>query len=286
MNMKEENKGTPKNAWSRLYRKKWFFPAVYLGAAALLLTLVIWFQGGNKQQPEAEGDLYKPNEHNQEAVPVVDQDEVIKMPVKDGAQMEVATKFYDYDADQKDRLAALVYHNSRYYQSTGIDLVAENGETFEVLAALSGTVSEVKEDPLLGNVVSLDHGNDVMTYYASLADVDVKVGEKIKQGDVLGTAGKNLFGKDHGNHVHFELRKNDKEVNPELYFNQPVSKLDEVVKKDEGENPVDADENGDNPADENEDNPTDEDKADETPETEDTDHDETNQTDKEEKQDQ
>lgn len=264
--MKEENKGTPKNAWSRLYRKKWFFPALYLGAAALLLTIVIWFQGGDKQQ-EAEGDLYKPNEHQQEAVPVVEQDEVIRMPVKDGTTVEIATKFYDYDADQKDRLAALVYHNSRYYQSTGIDLVSDDGETFEVIAALSGTVSEVKEDPLLGNIVSLDHGNDVTTYYASLADVDVQVGDKMKQGDVIGTAGKNLFGKEHGNHVHFELRKNDKEVNPELYFNQPVSKLDEIVQKDDEEAPSDAEENGDNSVDDNEDEPSNEDQTDETPET-------------------
>src|SRR5699024_9056410 len=102
----------------------------------------------------------------------------------------------------------------------------EDDDAFDVLASLSGTVAEIKEDPLLGNVVSLEHGDEVMTYYASLGEVDVKAGDKVKQGDVLGTAGKNLFGKDNGVHVHFELRKNDQQVNPEKYFNQPVSKIE------------------------------------------------------------
>ncbi|MDY0409474.1 hypothetical protein [Paracerasibacillus soli] len=49
--MKEENKGTPQNKWSRIYRKRWFFPAVYLVVAALLLTAVIWFQNVGNQMP-------------------------------------------------------------------------------------------------------------------------------------------------------------------------------------------------------------------------------------------
>lgn len=89
----------------------------------------------------------------------------------------------------------------------------------------------MKDDPLLGNVVALTHENDVMTYYASLNDIDVKVDDEVEQGDVLGTAGENLFGKDHGTHVHFELRKDDQEMNPEEFFNQPISKLDEALKE-------------------------------------------------------
>src|SRR5699024_4471263 len=76
-----------------------------------------------------------------------------------------------------------------------------------------------------GNVVVLSHSDDIKTYYASLHDVAVAEGDELAQGDLIGTAGKNLFGKDNGNHVHFELRKTGEEVNPEQYFNQPLSKL-------------------------------------------------------------
>lgn len=83
----------------------------------------------------------------------------------------------------------------------------------------------MKEDPLLGNVVVLSHGEDLKTYYASLGDVAVSVSDQVAQGDKLGTAGKNLFGKDNGTHLHFEIRKDGTEVNPESYFEQPASSI-------------------------------------------------------------
>jgi len=235
--MKEENKDTTKNIWRRIIQKKWFFPALYLMLAALLLSGVLWYQNVNKQpdaldedRPESANELAD-DQFDEDAEAVMDQQEVIQMPVVDNEKTEIVTKFYDYSAEQEDQEQALVEYNNRYYQSTGIDIASEDDEAFDVVASLSGTVTEVKDDPLLGNVVALTHENDVMTYYASLNDIDVKVDDEVEQGDVLGTAGENLFGKDHGTHVHFELRKDDQEMNPEEFFNQPISKLDEALKE-------------------------------------------------------
>ncbi|MEC5424488.1 peptidoglycan DD-metalloendopeptidase family protein [Virgibacillus sp. C22-A2] len=232
--MNEENNGASKNKWSRIFRKKWFFPAVYLTIAALLLSVVVWYQNLDNQIPEVldreesqeASDEFSPHPADEDAQSVMEQQEVIQMPVLDRDQAEIVTKFYDYNADQEDQENALVLYNNRYYQSTGVDIAAADDEAFEVVAALTGTVTEVKEDPLLGNVVVISHQNEVMTYYASLGEVQVKAGAKVKQGEVLGSAGKNLFGKDSGTHVYFELRKDGNHMNPELYFNQPVSSLD------------------------------------------------------------
>lgn len=231
--MKDERNSASKNNWRRIFKKKWFFPAVYLGVAALLLTIVVWYQSVDNQIKEVQDDPgvsddYIPNLHDEDAESVLDQQEIIKMPIADDDQAEIVTKFYDYDADQEDQENALVRFNNMFYQSTGIDIASADGETFDVKASLSGTVTEVKEDPILGNVVSMTHENGVETYYASLGEVDVKAGSNVKQGETIGTAGKNLFGKDNGTHVHFEIRKNDKEVNPEVFFDQPMSKLDEI----------------------------------------------------------
>jgi len=231
--MKDEKNSAPKNNWSRIFKKKWFFPAVYLTVAALLLTVVVWYQSVDNQIKDVQDDPdvsddYIPNLHDEDVESVIDQQETIKMPIADEDQAEIVTKFYDYDADQEDQENALVRFNNMFYQSTGIDIASADGETFDVKASLSGTVTEVKEDPILGNVVSISHENDVETYYASLDEVGVKAGSKVKQGDTIGTAGRNLFGKDHGIHVHFEIRKDGAEVNPEVFFNQPVSKLDEL----------------------------------------------------------
>ncbi|MGJ9458176.1 peptidoglycan DD-metalloendopeptidase family protein [Oceanobacillus sp. CF4.6] len=236
--MNEEFNGGPKNKWSRIYRKKWFFPAVYLTIAALLLSVVVWYQNMDNQIPDATDDQeltdnYSPVLDEQEAEPVIEQQELIQMPVANMDEAEIVTKFFDYNAEQADRENALIEYNNRFYQSTGVDIASANAETFDVIAAISGTVEEVKEDPLLGNVVVLTHEDGVKTYYASLDEVTVTAGSKLKQGDAVGTAGKNLFGKDNGTHVHFEIRKDGKEINPESYFNQPVSSLGSVSEEDD-----------------------------------------------------
>ncbi|MFD1064478.1 peptidoglycan DD-metalloendopeptidase family protein [Oceanobacillus locisalsi] len=237
--MKEEFKG-PKNKWSQIFRKKWFFPALYLSIAAVLLGSVIWYQnaGSDVSEPADQRDGeedYLPVMNEEDSAPVVDQQELVGMPLENTDEAEIVTKFFDYNAEQEDRENALVLYNNRYYQSTGVDIAAADAETFDVLASISGTVEEVKEDPLLGNVIVLSHSEDLKTYYASMEDVAVSVSDQVAQGDTLGTAGKNLFGKDNGTHLHFEIRKDGTEVNPESYFEQPASSIavEESAEEDE-----------------------------------------------------
>src|SRR5690625_364337 len=242
--MKETNESTKKA--TRISKKKWFFPALYTVITSFLLTGVVWYQNAQSNLIEGldedieETDSYQPNPFDEEAESVLQQDEVIKMPVSEEVQTEIVTKFYDYNAEQEDQEKGLTLYNNRYYQSTGVDIASSDGETFDVVASLSGTVTEVKEDPLLGNVVVMSHGEEVSTYYASLGEVEVEPGADLEQGEQIGTAGKNLFSEESGIHVHFEIRKGETELNPEDFFNEPLSALqdfnvDEPQEKEEQE---------------------------------------------------
>ncbi|MCG5102695.1 M23 family metallopeptidase [Oceanobacillus alkalisoli] len=239
--MNEENKFGPKKRWTRIFRKRWFFPSLYLVLAALLISAVVWYQNNGDEQDIVEEwdqtDEYSPVLNDEDAEPVMEQQEVVQLPVADSEEAQIVTKFFDYNADESEKVNALIHYNNRYYQSTGIDIATEDGESFEVVAALSGTVAEVKEDPLLGNVVVIDHADDVKTYYASLGEVNVEADAEVKQGEAIGTAGQNKFGTEHGNHVHFEVRKGDTPVNPEAVLNQPLAKLDGII--DSGESTED-----------------------------------------------
>lgn len=230
--MNEENKFGPKNRWTRIFRKRWFLPSLYLMLAALLISAVFWFQNSGSEQeaidvPSEQADDYVPIESDGTAQPVMEHQELIQLPVANLDEAEIVTNFFDYNADEAHQANALIHYNNRYYQSTGVDIAVADAETFEVVAALTGTVTEVKQDPLMGNVVIITHENDVTTYYASLDDISVAIDDEIQQGEVIGIAGKNIFGKDNGNHVHFELRKADTIMNPEEYFNQPVANLNQ-----------------------------------------------------------
>src|SRR5699024_5490966 len=108
--MKEENKGASKNKWSRIFKKKGFFPALYLTLAALLVSAVVWFQAGDDQAAEdevVEDDrmVERGSDHpDEEAEPVLGADEVIEMPVVNSEEAEIVTKFYDYDADEEEQV--------------------------------------------------------------------------------------------------------------------------------------------------------------------------------------
>ncbi|MBN8210935.1 peptidoglycan DD-metalloendopeptidase family protein [Bacillus sp. NTK071] len=216
--------------WQKLARKRWIYPAVYLGFAAIVLAAVLWMQGG--QENAGPRDLSGVNEErsafdaNDESVPVLGDSEVFKVPASEDSGVFVQKQFYDTAASTEEQQAALVFYNNTYYQNAGIDYAKEDGSSFDVKAAMTGKVVKATEDQLLGNVVHLEHANGVVTVYESLDALEVSEGDKVEQGDKLGTAGTNTFDTDAGVHVHFEVRKDGSAVNPLDVFNQPASAIE------------------------------------------------------------
>jgi len=229
--MKKENKDGTTFKWRQLFKKRWFFPALYITLAALLLTVVVWYQNLDNRIPMIDdqavevSDHYTPVDQTGEEPPEVEEEESILKPVSKDTDIEIVTKYYDYDADETEQEDALILFENHYSQSKGIDIVQSDGESFDVLASLSGTVTTVKDDPVLGTVVIISHDDGVETYYSSLTDVQVQEGMEVSQGDLLASAGKNVYGKDHGYHLHFEIRKDNVAHNPEEYFNESVASL-------------------------------------------------------------
>ena len=93
----------------------------------------------------------------------------------------------------------------------GIDIAANEGTVF--VAAMSGTCILASSEGSYGNHLFIQDG-DVITVYAHCKKLYVKQGDKITQGQELGEVGQT--GNATGPHLHFELRKEDRTVNPEL----------------------------------------------------------------------
>jgi murein DD-endopeptidase MepM/ murein hydrolase activator NlpD len=69
-----------------------------------------------------------------------------------------------------------------------------------------------------GRHVIIDHGYGYQTLYAHMSKTDVKRGQKVKRGDVIGQVGNT--GKSSGPHLHYEVIKDGKKINPaNFYFN-------------------------------------------------------------------
>lgn len=96
----------------------------------------------------------------------------------------------------------------------GIDFVAEVGEAIK--AAAGGVVVYSDRHPEYGNMVSVDHGNDLVTRYAHASKRLVKVGQVVKQGEKIAEVGST--GRSTGPHLHFEVRHKGRALNPSRFL--------------------------------------------------------------------
>lgn len=97
----------------------------------------------------------------------------------------------------------------------GIDIAAPNGTP--IYAAADGVVKTAgMNNGGYGNLVVIDHGNGVETYYGHCSRIYTKVGRSVKAGDKIAAVGST--GRSTGNHLHFEIRNNGSQINPQKYL--------------------------------------------------------------------
>jgi murein DD-endopeptidase MepM/ murein hydrolase activator NlpD len=92
----------------------------------------------------------------------------------------------------------------------GVDFVANAGTP--IYASAGGVVDYAGLDGSYGNMVEIDHGNDIVTRYAHASKVLVKVGQVVRRGQEIAEVGST--GRSTGNHLHFEVRYKGVAQNP------------------------------------------------------------------------
>ncbi len=92
----------------------------------------------------------------------------------------------------------------------GLDFSAETGTP--VVAAADGVVLSASYHPEYGNMIDIEHGDGLSSRYAHLSRMDVKVGELVKRGTLIGAVGST--GRSTGPHLHFEVRAQGVARNP------------------------------------------------------------------------
>lgn len=121
----------------------------------------------------------------------------------------------------KDYSAERLQFNSTLKQweaHKGVDLKANVGD--KVFAIAGGKITSVETTHLMGTTITIEHKNGFVSSYSSLnSQVQLKVGDSVKAGDVIGTIDNSAKGEvEEGVHLHFELKKEGKKVDPNLYF--------------------------------------------------------------------
>ncbi|MCI3921383.1 M23 family metallopeptidase [Paenibacillus sp. TRM 82003] len=208
--------------WKRLLAKKWVFPATYMAAAAIILTLMWAYQNNEAAAPVTEDEIQlgvtgdvTGETQGPDAIAVTAEPETLGWPVQDQASLEVIMGYFDVNNTTEDNQAAMVEYGDTFTPHTGIDIASPNNEAFDVLAAMSGTVTRVEQVPVVGQLIEITHENGLSTVYSALEDVQVSEGDEVAKGDMIARSGRSELEKEHGLHVHFEVWQNGQPVNPE-----------------------------------------------------------------------
>ncbi len=187
-------------------------------AAAITLTVVFFPQPGDSQLDNNDPPIENPDDNDDDKDDDDDDDEdpgepggteiVFSLPVS-GATVSTGYTFW-YNSTL-----------NRYNLHTGVDFKAEAGTS--VTAAYAGTVESVTQTLLEGGKVVIDHGNGLKTEYASIdVSESLRAGDKVEQGDVLGTvsAAADAMGNEYneGAHLHFEVVEDGESIDPVAYL--------------------------------------------------------------------
>ena len=128
------------------------------------------------------------------------------------------------DVDFSDTVLVFSPTMNDYRTHTALDLSATLGQ--EVMAVADGVVKNIWQDPFMGTCVSIEHTGNAVSYYKNLDPVVAEglvIGASVKAGDVIGAVGESAMNEvAQDPHLHFELKVNDKHVDPKEHIKFPL----------------------------------------------------------------
>ncbi|MGD9589899.1 MAG: M23 family metallopeptidase [Pyrinomonadaceae bacterium] len=111
-----------------------------------------------------------------------------------------------------------------YEFHAGMDIDGERGDM--VVAPANGTVTEAGWKGGYGQFIEIDHGNGLKTRYGHLSKIEIAAGDVLARGQLIGNVGST--GRSTGPHLHYELRLNERPINPRRFLPQEPTELKKI----------------------------------------------------------
>jgi len=152
-------------------------------------------------------------------------DEVIEMALKKSDMMASIPAIQPVKNKELKRIASGYGRRiDPYYKKLkfhyGVDFSAPKGTP--IYATGDGTVEKAKKSRRgFGNHIVINHGYGYESLYAHMSNYTVRTGQKVKRGDIIGYVGST--GKSTAPHLHYEVHKDGKKINPAYYFHNDLS---------------------------------------------------------------
>ena len=156
--------------------------------------------GNNPSKPTADNVSDEPYS-SEESTVSKNETVVFSMPVEGKIIKDFSDSTLQYSS---------TYSDMRLH--TGIDIACKTGTS--VSSCSDGKVTAIEENTPMGNVVTIEHKNGIIAKYASVDNLTVKKGDTLKAGDIIGTVSTVPSECNDEAHLHFEVYKGDKAVDP------------------------------------------------------------------------
>lgn len=208
--------------------KSWVVPVIYvLSFTVIVLSLMFIGKYFNKEVDTEEtiklGSIETIFDNEEPIISVVKPtNETVNHPYL-MENVSIAKNYYDKNGSEDNQLRSLIYYKNTYMENTGI--IYTGDVKFDVVSVLDGTITSITKDDILGNVVEIMHTNELITVYSCLDEVFVKVGDTVKQNDVIGNSGQVGIDNGYENALLFEVNYKGALINPMDFYNMKISDL-------------------------------------------------------------
>lgn len=186
------------------------------------VVLVVSLTSNNVVEPDSpvvvDPDVDQPTVTPDDGNPTTPKTEIVKVYFASPVDYESVSMSYTDGTNE-----IFVFNKTLNYWTThnALDLAAADGA--DVCAMYDGTVLDVSESYGMGNIVTIDHGDNVIATYASLGDVTVTKGQTVAKGEKIGEVSSTAsFEFSDGAHLHLEVAVDGNNVDPTAYVNGEI----------------------------------------------------------------
>lgn len=200
--------------------KKIIIPSIYAVSVLVIIgSIFLLVKGVDNYLKKSIDYNYSIKNVLEDTVPVVGKTQLIIKPYL-SESVSIGKYFYDYEGEKSEQEKSLIYYENTYMQNSGVDYISNSA--FDIVSILDGEVISFEEDNTLGNIVQIKHENDLISIYQGIDEVSVKKGDKINQGQILGTSGTSKINPEYTSALHFEIYYKGEIMDPENLYSLSI----------------------------------------------------------------
>lgn len=204
--------------------KKILIPSLYVGVIGLMIGCSTVILNAIKNYVSVD-ENYKftiDNVFDGDIVPVMksENDSIVRPYISDS--VKIGRYFYDYESETEKQESSIISYENVYMQNTGVDYVDD--EEFEIVSILDGEIIGIEDNEIYGKIITIKHGDNLITRYCNVNNVLVSVGYKVSQGEIIASSNSSVF--DNNEMLHFEVIYKGNIIDPENLYSIKISELD------------------------------------------------------------